>query len=594
MSGRPSVDTLENGLNLHKIHEPAEASQESCDLGGDNIESKRLRKVLARMAGDRPKEKGCPRESKKGLDGRTPRKRPELRVRHSVHDRLQMESDLTFDLRPRGPFENRRKFKVDLFLYLPYALGVNSTNFHAEEYFRHWTSYFRVRAPLYHQWRVLPPELLSFPSVEEYFAQHLSTFGRQKLGPRVIQEVKLFGNFLYTELKKLRSSLPKKKKPKDEKARRHLAEELEHRILLLWSFREFCLAPVRDSKFLVDEDVQRAFFLTDEYLSYRAELVLLRARDALPDHAERLHGLLEKEIDYRAEHGLLILGEGEDRTVPFEAYTYRLGLLKKYLGEPLFLQAISDKKDTLYKNYAAAVGAGLAALIAGLVEHQRVQYLTGNDSGMRLAFLIGVAVLAYIFKDRVKELSRDYFSSRLRERLPDQRYLLSHQSVLSDGKKDDHLFGTASEYLRFVPEAPADVAYLRTLGQIRASDPVRREHILQIARRFDLEVLAEDKSQLFPLLKNVVRLDISPFLSKLDNPTMPVSYFNKDSKARTAQAPKVYHLNAVFRYETILGPQESKSRVDYERVRLIINKNGIVRLETIVKSGQLAYLESHR
>ena len=51
----------------------------------------------------------------------------------------------------------------------------------------------------------------------------------------------------------------------------------------------------------------------------------------------------------------------------------------------------SNRKDKLYKNYAAAIGAGLAATVAGLAEHQRVQYLTGNDSGIRLAFLIGLA-----------------------------------------------------------------------------------------------------------------------------------------------------------------------------------------------------------
>ena len=43
------------------------------------------------------------------------------------------------------------------------------------------------------------------------------------------------------------------------------------------------------------------------------------------------------------------------------------------------------------------VGAGLAATFAGLAEHQRLQYVTGDDSGFRLAVLILVAVVAYIF-----------------------------------------------------------------------------------------------------------------------------------------------------------------------------------------------------
>jgi hypothetical protein len=565
--------------------------EEELEARPARVSSSQLRTVLAPMLPDSV-ENSAPPSLEMEPDGvRIDPKRPEFRVRHSIHDRFQVESDITFDLRPRGPFENRRRFKVDMYLYLPYAMGVNATNLRGEEFFRHWTSYFRVRAPLYQQWRVLPPELLSFPSVDEYFAGHLSTELRQRHGPRVIQDVKLFGNFLYTELKKLRQALPKKRRNRDAERRRYLAEELLHRVSLLWSFREICLKPLREDRYLVDEDVQRAFYLTDEYLSYRAELVLLRARDSLPEHGEELAEMLAREITYRHEHGLLVLTADEEEPVALEAYTYRLGLLKKYLGEVLFLQSVSDKKDLLYKNYAAAIGAGLAALFTGIVEHQRMQYLGGEGSGLRFSFLIALAVLAYIFKDRIKELSRDYFNTRMRERLPDQRFRLLHQSVMPDGKPVEHELGVSTEYFRFVKEVPADVGYLRTLGQTRSCDPVRREHIVHMARRFDFEVLNERQRMLFPLLKNVVRLDISPFLNKLDNPTMPVSYFDKNRHAKTVAAPKVYHVNVVFRYETLFGPEGTLVKVDYERLRLVIDKNGIVRLETVVDAGRLAYQE---
>ncbi len=460
------------------------------------------------------------------VDAAVEARKRELRVRHSIHDRFQIESDVTFDLRPRGPFESRRRFKVDMYLYLPYALGVNPSTLDGQEFFRHWTSYFRVRAPLYQQWRVLPPELLSFPSVDAYFAGHLSTESRQRLGPRVVQDIKLFGNFLYTELKRLRSALPKKRRGREAERRKYLAEELAHRIALLWSYRDVCLKPLRQERYLVDEEVQRAFYLTDEYLSYRAELVLLRARDALPEHAEELGELLAREIAYRHDHGLLVLSEDEEAPVTLEAYTYRLGLLKKYLGEALFLQSVSAKKDHLYKNYAAAVGAGLAATFAGIVEQQRLQYLQGDGSAVRFSFLIALAVLAYIFKDRIKELSRDYFNSRLRERLPDQRFRLLHQSVAEDGTPLQAELGMATEYFRFVKDVPADV-----------------------------------------------------------------EFYDRNRHARTVLAPKVYHINAVFRYETLFGPEGSLVKVDYERVRLVIDKNGIVRLETLVESGRLAYQE---
>ena len=333
------------------------------------------------------------------------------------------------------------------------------------------------------------------------------------------------------------------------------------------------------------------FKLTDEYLSYRLELVLLKAQEALGSESGVFRDFLAREMKYRKRNGILVLGEKEENPVPFEAYTYRLSLLKKYMGEALFLNTKSIKKDALYKNYAAAVGAGLAATVAGLAEHQRAQYYTGQDSSLRIALLIGMAVLAYMFKDRVKDLSKEYFNTRLKQKLPDNFVALSHTSYTAKGRSKIRDLGTVSEYLRFLTEVPADVAYLRTLNQKPTNDPERRESILHVGRKFTFELRSKKHRKLFPLLKNVHRIDISPFLSKLDNPSTPISFVDELGEARTVQAPKVYHINAVLRYETRFGAGSQTRYVDYERVRLIINKNGIVRLERVLERGRLGYEE---
>ncbi len=512
-----------------------------------------------------------------------------LRVRNAIHDRLQLESNITFNLRPKDDEESERRFKIDMYLYLPYAVGLSSSNFSAQQFFRHWTSYFRVRAPQFHHLRVLPAEQLRFDSAEAYFRHHLDSLQREKLAPKVIQDARLFGTFLYTDLKKIKRGLPKKRKSVTPERARALSLSLIHRVGLIWAVRERYLNPIRNGKVLVDEAVQRAFFLTDEYLSYRAEIVLVRAAEQFEEHSAELRDLLAREMAYRERWGLLKLDAADTDTRTYEMYTYRLGLLKKYLGEALFLQLKSAKKDRLYRNYAAAIGAGLAATVAGLAEHQRIQYLTGNDSGLRLAFLIGVAVVAYIFKDRVKDLTKEYFNSRMKERLPDQRFTLHHESVNAESKKEVAELGVTTEYVRFLKEIPPEIEYLRTLSQHRASDPMRRERVLHVARRFDFQLRSESHGKLFPLLKNVVRLDISQFLSKLGDPTVPVRFYGPSAGGTTVQAPKVYHLNVIFRYETIVKSQPQQVSVDYEKVRLVIDKNGIVRLEKVVPTGRFAY-----
>lgn len=517
------------------------------------------------------------------------KRKKEIRGNHSVHDRFQAETNFTFDLRPRSEDEEHRDFRIDLYLFLPNSMGINSTNFDSEQFFRHRTSHYRVRAPLYSQLRHMEPEDFNIDSADRYFAGHLSAIARRKLGQKVVQDVRLFGNFLHTEFKKIKSSVSKKKKRPTKSERPKLAKAIKHRVALLWAFRRRYLEVVRGERLLLDDEVIRAFSLTDEYLSYRLELVLLQAKEVLPKHSAELIEFLKEEMEYRRCHDLLVLGDEGQESVAFEAYTYRLGLLKKYLSEVLFIQLKSIKKDKLYKNYAAAIGAGLAATVAGLAEHQRVQYLTGNDSGLRLAFLIGVAVVAYIFKDRVKDLSKEYFNTRLKERLPDLSFLMSHKSHTSKGRSKIRELGEISEYFRFLKDVPSDVAYLRTLGQAKSSDPERQETVMHMARRFRMELRSRKHRKLFPLLKNVHRIDISPFLSKLDNPTMPISFVDPDGEATTVNAPKVYHINAVLRYEVRFGTGDGTRYVDYDRYRIIVNKNGIIRQEQIIEQGRLAY-----
>lgn len=540
---------------------------------------------------DERQEKHRSYETQSLVSGKSSKRKSEVRSTHSIHDRLQMESNFTFDLRPRSEEESSREFLVDLYLYLPNALGVNRSSYDSSAFFKHRTTYYRVRAPLYHALRTIDPQDFRLDSVDKYFAGHLSTIERDRLGRKVVQDVRLFGNFLHTEFKKLLKILSPKRKALKDKRKAELRGVLSQRTQLLWAFRERYVDSIHGDRYVLDEDVIRACKLTDEYLSYRLELLLLRAQEVLPDGSDVYKTFLREELDYREKRGMLILEENEDNPVPFEAYTYRLGLLKKYMGEALFLTLKSIKKDKLYKNYAAAVGAGLAATVAGLAEHQRAQYYTGEDSSLRIALLIGVAVMAYMFKDRVKDLSKEYFNTRLKKKLPDSYVALSHTSYTSKGKTKVRDLGTVSEYLRFLKEVPADVAYLRTLNQSGTSDPERRESVLHIGRRFTFELRSKKHRKLFPLLKNVHRIDISPFLSKLDNPSMPISFVSKKGEAHTVQAPKVYHINAVIRYEARFGTASGTRFVDYERVRLVINKNGIVRLEKVLERGRLAYEE---
>lgn len=310
---------------------------------------------------------------------------------------------------------------------------------------------------------------------------------------------------------------------------------------------------------------------------------------------ERVEELLRAELLYRQTHNMLRLDNSSDQTRRLELYTYRLGLLKKYISEVLFLQVTSAKKDLLYRNAAAAVGAGIAATFWGFAEQQRLQYLRGDDSTFRLAILILAAVIAYIFKDRIKELTREFFNERLKHKLPDHRVTLAYPYVERSGEKRTADIGVAQEFMRYLKDdsLPPEVLYLRNIDHRSDIDPGRNEVVLHYSRQMDFRLRAAADRADFRYIKQVMRYDFSEFLAKLDDPAKAMHYYDLEEGPRVTQAPKVYHVNILFRYETLFGGEERplRRRVDFERIRVILNKRGIVRLETVVPGGELAHLE---
>ncbi|MEK7433149.1 MAG: hypothetical protein AABZ74_08465, partial [Cyanobacteriota bacterium] len=59
------------------------------------------------------------------------------------------------------------------------------------------------------------------------------------------------------------------------------------------------------------------------------------------------------------------------------------------------------------------------------------------------------------------------------------------------------------------------------------------------------------------------------------------------------EAPKVYHINAVIKYKIEHEKNDgTKSyNIEFERIRIIFNKRGIVRIENVLSRGEIKYKE---
>jgi hypothetical protein len=322
-----------------------------------------------------------------------------------------------------------------------------------------------------------------------------------------------------------------------------------------------------------------SFRATDEYASLYLDttvaLLIAAVREVGPcfdgqGFLSRLEQVLARhagaESRYRAQAGYLNLTA---RRVNGEYFTYRASALKKAVQQALYVGSGRLQKEKFIRNVTGLVAAGLAATWAVVAQlPQRVQHLPP----FLQSTLVALPVVAYMAKDRIKELTREWLMRRVRGY---DHELELRAGALADGGLGE-LTGTIRETTRFVsPEqAPASVRRLRVVQRTVA--PVgQTEVVLHHRRTLRLESTDRAGAAAGFGFRQILRLNLRHFLTRLDDPQQRWHHYAPDRRRFLAAAlPKVYHLNLV------VALREGASET-LRRWRIVLNKQGIVRIEPV-------------
>jgi hypothetical protein len=252
-----------------------------------------------------------------------------------------------------------------------------------------------------------------------------------------------------------------------------------------------------------------------------------------------------------------------------------MSLLKKTVHNALYLEARSIESDDVFlRNAIAATGAALAAIWA--LATQLPTTLAGLPASTKL-LVFGGAVLAYVLKDRIKAVTNDVLSTRLRKF--DHKSWLHGPTMALLGLGDLRI--RAREVMRFLTpgEVPPEITRLRL-----ARRTVRRaERMTEEVIHYRKEITAVvDDEHVVPegySLRDILRLNVRHFLVRLDDPVDRHRFFDPQTGTfATAQLPKVYHLNLVL---AVGRGEEDAEPPALEHLRVVLDKQGIVRVERV-------------
>jgi hypothetical protein len=234
----------------------------------------------------------------------------------------------------------------------------------------------------------------------------------------------------------------------------------------------------------------------------------------------------------------------------------------------------------------AMVAAGVAAfwavgteiLIRMKAANQAVSPFSSLGTGTLV--IVTAFIMAYVLKDRIKELGRSYFSSRLMRSVPDNSERIVYRSA---GQKSWNI-GSLAEYTRFVSldRLPEAIKKLH-----RKFDPEGLDsedgssNAIHYRKVIDLNANIS-RSHVYPLraVHDILRLNIEAFLSKLDDPLHGTEMLDAEGRLVEMKMPKVYHLGLILKYSRTVS-NDQKDQATYECIRLVINKRGLFRIERI-------------
>ncbi len=496
--------------------------------------------------------------------------RPPVLRRIAVHDRYQLELKLGYPLTPG----KETRYLIDTYLFLPSSLGINSTTYTRSEFYRDIQTYIRMKTPrlvleqilkdrrsplcrcealLEKRQGVLRPmdEEVLRDSFRILRAVLKSAFQRQLAAMRHMSSGEPLGDSFVARMNVLLA----------------LTGQLEGRYRQL----ERRLIAAGASEALLT-----SYRLADEAISVLIEDLLLEAHqlgaqwleeDELLRWQRQVRERIQAQIDYRQRRGYPSVLGAQDS----EQWLHRLSALKKFTSSVLWLSTTTRREGSTLEQVLFATAAGVSMIFATLVAFF-AQSIYGQIS---LPVFLAL-VVAYMFKDRIKESGRSLSAQILSRQLYDYRTTIQTQ----EGQRK---LGYVREKMVHVPPAQAHKRVAPAVWEARRSDPAyepellgKPESIIHYAKQVTLRkdafrYLAEDGLEI-SVINDITRLDVRNFLRKMDNPYEDRLVL-RNGQVEQVRCQRTYHLNLI----SVFGSEDGS--MTCERTLVVLSRKGIMRIE---------------
>lgn len=498
---------------------------------------------------------------------------PGLEGRLSIHDRHQCELSWTYAASSR----KQTRYRLDVYFFLPSAIGVTPDSYDPAAFFADTQAYIRLVPP-----RVGAKQLADKGRGSPLGDLEMALKWEPELRDQeqLVQKAKLVGCVVRGAIRRQRRKALQAclaDSVETPKLERRVGDFCATVAALLQRFREV-------GALASSERMSTALGHVDDFLSMLAVEAACDVLHALQEReepewasaCEAVAGFVTQETSHREGCGWPTLHSACPADL-LETMMYRRSQLKKFVFGSLFLKVKPLRSRNVMQHLFGAIGACIAAVWAFFSNPALFGTVTINSLTFAVLF---VAVFAYILKDRIKELTKQYLSTRMRRWMPDRdRQVLPPDLVPQPAKP----IGRIREYIDFVAPTKLDPEIKRLRNAVHTIDVGEDavESILHYSKTIELRPHTSS-TYLHDGIKDILRFSIRHFLTRLDeSPEVLHAFEPETGRVVHLQGGHVYHVNVAMRC-VAYGPDGRPGTPTLERIRLILQKSGIVRVEPVV------------
>lgn len=322
-------------------------------------------------------------------------------------------------------------------------------------------------------------------------------------------------------------------------------------------------------------DIAETAAWVDEHLSSEVESSMVKLvrdlsrRKSTAPALDRVKQAAVAEARHRAEHGVGPTLSADSSTFELEQLERHRHALKRLTSSVLWLQseAVDARRGAEHVLHSIAAGVAMAfAVTAALL------YGTPNDA-TDLWVWGGLAVLAYMGKDRIKAGLQNMSNRYIERRYPNRKWIVRHES-------GGPTIATADEKYHFVEpdELPQEIAEFRhdlqrdSLGETLELDSILHHHKTMVV---DSE-LVHSIDPRFDAITEILRVDVARWLTHTDDPSRSVMLADPESgELVKSSLPRAYDVTILHR----LAP--TGVHTTWSAARVVLSRKGIRRVDQL-------------